>query len=346
MSSANFSLEGNAGESYAERFEAGEIFVPLQSLTWVDFLGVDRAKVLGNLTTNQIARLEVGTGRESFITDARGKTFGHGIFFAMDDRIRLLTVADQFQRISAHVDRYVIREDVRFEDATSRVHVVFWPGVKGARLAGLLKLPHNEKSVSGEAGSTLLHWVPISGEGFDGYAYQVPWTRKADWLFEVPSEQLEAFEAWLVAQDILPGHESIMHCGRIGNRYPWFGLDCDENNLPQEMDRDADSIDFRKGCYLGQETIARLDAMGQVQKKLTLWQFEGIEVPPRGAEMRVGEKVVATVTSSAYCYAHGGPLALAMARRSHFAAGSQADTQWGKGTVIDACSPHQEQPLD
>lgn len=346
MSSTESTIDGNAGESYVERFEAGEIFVPFPSLTWIDFLGADRAKVLGNLTTNQIARLEIGTGRESFITDVRGKSLGHGLFFAMDDRIRLVTVAHQFERLTEHVDRYVIREEVRFENATSSLHVVFWPGIHGARLSRLLNLPISEIATSGNSGSKLLQWVPIVGDDFAGYAYQVPWTRESDWLLAVPSEQAESLEAWLVARDILPGHESIMHCGRIGNRYPWFGVDCDENNLPQEMDRDSQTIDFRKGCYLGQETIARLDAMGQVQKKLTLWQFEGATVPPRGAELRVGEKVVAIVTSAAYCFAHGAPLALAMARRSHFAPGSQADTPWGKATVIGPFVPNKEPRSD
>ena len=64
---------------------------------------------------------------------------------------------------------------------------------------------------------------------------------------------------------------------RIANRWPVFGIDYDQRNLPQEIDRDAQAISFRKGCYLGQETVARLDALGQVQKKLFTFRLLGAD---------------------------------------------------------------------
>jgi tRNA-modifying protein YgfZ len=50
--------------------------------------------------------------------------------------------------------------------------------------------------------------------------------------------------------------------------FPWFGIDFTTDNLPQEANRNSQAISFKKGCYLGQETIARLDALGQVQKQV------------------------------------------------------------------------------
>ena len=323
MSGENFQV----GQSLRERFEAGEIFVPFPRLTWLDIAGADRAQVLGNLTTNNIKTLDDGQGVETFITDVRGKTFGHGLVFSWDGRLRMLTVADQFQRLSAHIDRYVIREDVQVEERTADLHTLYWPGVSGAKLARKLNLqPAAFPQLAAQA---------IELEGVSAMAYQVPWTRHADWLFVVAVEQADELDAALIAHDILPGAESIVHCGRINHKFPWFGLDCQETNLPQEMDRDAAAIDFRKGCYLGQETIARLDAMGQVQKKLTLWRFTGDQVPPVGMELRSGDKVVATVTSGTFCFDHGAPLALCMARRSHFDVGSRAESPIGPAEVIN-----------
>jgi len=57
---------------------------------------------------------------------------------------------------------------------------------------------------------------------------------------------------------------------RISNFWPWYGEDINEKNLPQEIGIDTRAISFKKGCYLGQETVARLDALGQVQKQLVL----------------------------------------------------------------------------
>ncbi|WP_164101942.1 CAF17-like 4Fe-4S cluster assembly/insertion protein YgfZ [Candidatus Laterigemmans baculatus] len=319
--------EQAVGESIRDCFESGEIYVPVEQVSWIDLLGADRGKVLGNLTTNHVAGLAPGEGCETFITDARGKTFGHGFVYALDDRLRLLTVGDQFERLSAHIDRYVIREDLTIEDRTAELHTVFIPGVGQTRLTTRLGLtaaePPRLKTQIGQLDAVELR------------IYQVPYTRDADWLLQVPAAQADALDAALVALDILPGHCSLMHCGRITNHFPWFGIDFTEANLPQEMDRDDRAISFRKGCYLGQETIARLDAMGQVQKKLLLWRFDGSVVPPQGTELRQGEKVVATVTSGTYCFAHHAPFALALTRRSHFAPGATAESEYGTATVVD-----------
>lgn len=320
------------GQSVLERFESGDIFVPLGHLTWIDITGNDRGKILGNLTTNHVAALEPGSGCETFITDARGKTFGHGLVFAFQDRLRLLTVPGQFERLAAQIDRYVIREDVAVEDVSPKLHAVFYPGVSGSNLTNALQPPQNPNPSLAVTNRRL-------GQ-LDVTIYQVPWTSDGDWLLVVDAAEAETLDALLVQHDVLPGHESLLHCGRIKHRYPWFGVDCDENNLPQEMDRNDKSINFRKGCYLGQETIARLDALGQVQKKLMLWQFDGQEIPVAGTELRSGEKTVATVTSATYCFGHTSPLALAVTRRSHFPAGSKAESQYGTATVVAAETPH------
>lgn len=320
-------LDQTAGAALRERFEAGEIYIPFDELTWLDLKGADCGKVLGNLTTNHVASLGPGEGCETFITDARGKTFGHGLVYALEDRLRLITVADQTKRLSEHIDRYVVREDVTIEDRSSDFHTVFLPGVEDTcftRRHGLTAAPVPK-----------LKTLTIGLGGTQVRIYQVPWTRDGDWLMTVRTEQSEALDAAMVECDILPGHCSLMHCGRISNTYPWFGIDCDPSNLPQEMDRDSRTIDFKKGCYLGQETVARLDAMGQVQKKLKLWRFDGDSAPTAGTELRSDGKVVATVTSGTYCFAYGAPLALAMTRRSHFAPGATAESDIGPATVMD-----------
>ncbi len=316
------------GQSLSERFESGELFVPFEELTWIDFLGSDRGAVLGNLTTNHVRQLEPGQGLETFITEARGKAFAHGTVYALPDRLRMVTVPDQFDRLSAHIDRYVIREDLQIVDASQSHYAVFWPGVAGSQWAQRWQL-------SPAAAPQLVQQTIQIGE-VTAEAYQVPWTRSGDWLFVVPKDQADALDAALIAEDVLPGSPAIVHCGRIRHRFPWFGMDCSEANLPQEMDRDALAIDFKKGCYLGQETIARLDAMGQVQKKLTLWEFDSAQVPTPGMELRAGDKVVATVTSGTFCFDHGAPLALCTARRSHFSPGATADSPIGSATVINS----------
>lgn len=318
-------VDVQAGLATIDRFEAGEIFIPLPDLTWMEITGKDRGTVLGNLTTNHVKALENGQGCETFITEGRGRTFGHVNAYAEEGAIVLVSVPGQFERLFSHIDRYVIREDIQMCDRSGDWFAVFWPGVSESKFA-------REFGLSGNPNPALaVRRFELSG--LQVRAFQTSWTRDADWLFVVKREEAEMLESLLVSRDILPGHEKLLHDARILNRTPWFGIDFDENNLPQELDRDQCAIDFRKGCYLGQETIARLDAMGQVQKKLLLWQFPGEVVPQQGLELRHGEKVVGTVTSAMYDYRACAPKALVMTRRSHFAVGSAAETDLGIARV-------------
>ena len=72
---------------------------------------------------------------------------------------------------------------------------------------------------------------------------------------------------------------------RIEAGMPLFGVDFDDSNLPQEVGRDAEAISFTKGCYLGQETVARIDALGHVNQRIVGVRFSGTEVPAVGTEL-------------------------------------------------------------
>src|SRR5205823_1916516 len=110
---------------------------------------------------------------------------------------------------------------------------------------------------------------------------------------------------------------------RIEAGTPVFGKDITEKNLPQEIGRDDRAISFVKGCYLGQETVARIDALGHVNQIL-----KGLRIEPRSACPAAGSsleddgKRVGVVTSVAVSPSRNCPLALALVRTSHARAGT------------------------
>ena len=107
---------------------------------------------------------------------------------------------------------------------------------------------------------------------------------------------------------------------RIVLRVPLDGVDVDDRNLPQEIDRNDRAISFTKGCYLGQEPVARIDALGRVNWLLRCLRLEG-DAPLPGVELTCGEKPVGRITSSAA--ADGGAVALAYLRREHCSLGDE-----------------------
>lgn len=122
------------------------------------------------------------------------------------------------------------------------------------------------------------------------------------------------------------------HAARIACRVPLDSADIDARTLPQELNRDAALISFSKGCYLGQETVARIDALGRVNRLLVSWRA-GSYRPAPGEELRVADEAIGYVTSvAATC--DGGVAGLAMVRREHAAGGATLDCTGGAARVV------------
>jgi hypothetical protein len=287
-----------------------ECYYRLDRVSIVDVSGVDAVKILHNLTTNEVKSLEVGCGRETFVTDVRGKTLGHCHLYRQYGHYRLIGAAGQSQRIAAQVDRYTIREDataVVRDDELAAVAL----GPAAIPLLGLSLSP----------AAVLSHTTVRLGD-LEAALYQTRWLGEPSAVLLVAASLSSALGDALAGRGLLARDAVAFHHARTLAGFPWMGIDLDESNLPQEADRDALAISFTKGCYLGQETVARLDALGQVQKRLVGWSLSGA-IPEPGAALVSGEKTVGRLTSIADC-GQGSAVAIGMARRSHFESGASA----------------------
>ncbi|MCC6511323.1 MAG: hypothetical protein IT423_19635, partial [Pirellulaceae bacterium] len=156
----------------------------------------------------------------------------------------------------------------------------------------------------------------------------------------VPLDQASQWEETLIAAGCTRGEAAEFETGRVQNFWPVAGREISERTLPQELDRDVLAISFNKGCYLGQETVARLDAMGEVQRKLCLVELHGIEeiVTPQ-ALVRDG-KEVGSLTSAAPLAADGRRLGLALMRRGSMSPDSPFMAGQVPGKVCEKGSDH------
>lgn len=104
---------------------------------------------------------------------------------------------------------------------------------------------------------------------------------------------------------------------RIARGEPRFGIDTDARTIPNEAGWIGPAVHLDKGCYRGQETVARVHTLGRPPRRLTLLHLDGSEnrLPPTGSELMLGEKAVGFVGSSARHH-ELGPIALAMVKRN------------------------------
>jgi folate-binding protein YgfZ len=208
----------------------------------------------------------------------------HSLVHAKEEQIVVVAFAADAAPLAAHLDRYLIREDVKLElDDVKPVLVV------------------GGENVGATASTIAFPLLPAS------------------WMVmeEAPVKNLEA------------GDRAKFDILRVTAGWPLGGVDFGEGTLPQELSRDRQAISFNKGCYLGQETVARLDALGHVNKQMVrLRAAEGTTLSV-GDELFDGEKLVGTLTT---CTPHGR-YGLSMVRRGSNAAGTELRTAQGTARV-------------
>jgi folate-binding protein YgfZ len=115
-----------------------------------------------------------------------------------------------------------------------------------------------------------------------------------------------------VRAEFPPGDEAQLEVLRVEAGRPRYGLDLDDSVIPQEAGLNERAVSFTKGCYVGQETVARLHYRGKPNRHLRGLQLSAPAEP--GAEIRLGEKVVGRLGSVVESPRHG-PIALALVRR-------------------------------
>lgn len=285
--------------------------------TIVEIRGKDRSKVFNNLATQDLRELSEGQSLETFITDSKGRTFGHGLAIGLPEFHFFVSVPDQAERLVPHFDRFIIMEDAVIADRSSAF--TMWLASDDSILPKLgVDLPTAPWPDS----------FATSWNGLPAYLARAPWAGPNSRLLlsespGLPTSCDPSLHSDFVESDMV--HRSDWESLRIQNLWPWYGTDLDEKNFPQELDRDTFAISFRKGCYLGQETVARLDALGQVQKKLVKLAILGdghVDVHvPEGTKLRSGDTEVGQLRSHAML-SSGAAVGLGYVKRSHFAPGT------------------------
>jgi folate-binding protein YgfZ len=279
--------------------------------------GPDRAKFLHNLVTSDVKRLAEGSGREAFVTSPQGKVLAYVTILATGDALLLRTEPESIEGLLPHLRKYGVFDDVAIEDVSSSTFEYHLAGPKVARaLAG-----EGRASIPDEP----LGHVSVAMEGVEVRFVRESPTGRPGLTLIGPAEVAGRVRALLATEGLAEVDAATFEAFRIEAGTPASGRDVTPGNLPQEVGRDALAINFVKGCYLGQETVARLDALGHVNRILKGLKVEGSAVPPAGATVSAGGKAVGSVTSSAWSPGWNAPVALAYVRVAQAGAGTRLD---------------------
>jgi len=268
--------------------------------------GSGAVEFLNGQVTNELATLRAGEGRYAAFLTHKGKMLG-------DLRILAASAADG----GAQAPRELLLDTERSAlqalfDMIRRHKVGFDVELHKRTLeCGLLSLigPHAERIAGAPPPEAIEHSnAPLLIDGVSTLAVR---TDLGIDLFCAAADT-ERLAAALRARGAEPVGDAAAECVRIESGRPRYGVDLDDSVIPQEAGLNSRAVSFTKGCYVGQETVARLHYRGRPNRHLRGLRLSAPVAP--GAELRLGERVVGALTSSTVS-PRLGPIALALVRR-------------------------------
>ena len=271
--------------------------------------GRDRASFLHALLSNDVKSLAAGQGCRAALLDIHGKVQVILTVLAGEDELLVLTPPGMAAPTLEALDRYLFSEKAYFKDATEEIATLVLAGPEApglvSRLAGTLPAEAPWSNVTALIDGAEVRLVRGGIE-----------TDEAEiWLIAGAADGARLWRA-LTSAGARPVGLAAREALRIEAGTALYPHDVDGGVLLPEIPV-ADLVSYAKGCYVGQEVVIRIRDRGHVNRHLRGLLVEGAEVPPTGAAVYAAETEIGRVTSAAWSYGFGRPVALAFVRRQH-----------------------------
>ncbi|HEX7861941.1 MAG TPA: glycine cleavage T C-terminal barrel domain-containing protein [Verrucomicrobiae bacterium] len=293
-------------------------------------VGSDREKFLHGQVTNDVQRLKVGEGTYAALVTHKGKLETDLFIYKLQDELLLDFEPGLTQKITDRLSKYIIAEDVQIIDVAPHYTLL---SVQGPRAAEVLS------PFFPELPTKALTWTKTTYPNGDLYLMSNGRFGPPGFDLFVPTADTNSV-AEKLASSIKPAGLNACEIARIENGIPRFGIDMDESNLAPEALRE-NAISYAKGCYIGQEVIARIRTYGQVAKALRLIRLpdEPQHLPTKAEKLFHNAKEVGFITSSTLSPKHGAKVALAYVRKEANSVGQSLNVATPEGplaTIISA----------
>jgi folate-binding protein YgfZ len=288
------------GAAWVDRGNRGVIAVP----------GADRLSWLHSITSQHLSGLAVGTGTEGLVLSPHGHVEQHFVVAELAGTTWLDTEPAAAPALLAYLEsmRFLLRVEPR--DATAELAVLTVAGPDADAVLAAAGLPAPQR------------WqvVPLDGGGFSRRTRE----RETDLL--VPRPALAEVADRLTAAGATPVGTWAYEALRVEERRPRVGFETDHRTIPHEVGWIGTAVHLDKGCYRGQETVARVHNLGRPPRRLVTLHLSGErdELSAPGTPLLLDGRAVGFLGTAVHHH-ELGPVALGVAKRT--IAG---------GTVLDA----------
>ncbi|MBV9423287.1 MAG: folate-binding protein YgfZ [Solirubrobacterales bacterium] len=260
--------------------------------------GADAKSFLQGQVSNDVEALVSGSGCFATFLTPKGKMLGDLRILDVGDELLLDTERIALQELFNMIRRFSIGYDAELHKRTRERGLLSLIGPASGSVAGASELLASPE----HANAALM----VGGVGARAIRTDVGIDLLCD------SAVTESLRAAVVESGAVPVSDEVAEVLRVERGRPRYGVDLDDTVIPQEAGLNERAVSFTKGCYVGQETVARLYYRGKPNRHLRGLRLAG--PVDRGAEIRFGDRIVGRV-GSAVVSPRFGPIALALVRR-------------------------------
>ena len=309
----------------------GVVVLDLSFRSRLVLTGADRVRLLNGQVTNNVKDLPVGSGCYAALVTNKGRMQSDLNIYMLPDEILLDFEPGVADLIAKRFEKFIIADDVQVIDAAPHYGLL---SVQGPQAWGAIERigldfakPEKAFQSASLKDETLgeiycVNQPRVGTNGFDLFA---------------PVNSLGALADKLIAATKQSGGRATgwraLETARIEAGIPRFGAEMDETNLAPEAGIESRAISYTKGCYIGQEVIARIRTYGQVAKALRGLRFadNADELPRKGDKICSGEKEVGYVSSAIHSPTLKANIALGYVRREHNQIGTELKVRSSAG---------------
>jgi len=321
---------GRPGTEY-DFLRRGVGLIDLGSRGRLCLAGTDRQRFLHGQVTNEINKLPPGQGCYAAITNAKGKMVADANIYLLTDEILVDVEPGVRSSVIARLEKYIIADDVQIVDVSDQYAMLAVIGPHAPEIVSddQFNVPSGElqfTSTQNRAGGDIYCMRHSHGAavGFDLFVPVADVGRTFEGLLARAASRDGGAIGWQALETV-----------RIEAGIPRFRQDMDESNLAPETGIEARAISYSKGCYIGQEVIARIRTYGQVAKALRGLKFDAAvsNLPAHGDKLFIADREVGYVTSAVVSPALGYPIGLGYVRRENNVTGTELTVGRESGPV-------------
>lgn len=304
-------------EYYKAATEAVAI-TELDSFGIVKLIGSDRVSWLQGMITNDVEKLPAGSGCYAAHLTPQGKIVAQMYVFKDADALWLSLERAAIPKLLAAFDKLLIMEDVQVVDVSDEYSILSLLGPEaGAALDSWLGEPASLNALYSHRAAEGCH-LAVSRFGYDIW---IPRGQADDALRFFAGHGVTAIDhgTW----DVLRTEAGI----------PIYGVDIDETTTMPELGQEG--ISYDKGCYIGQEVVAKVKYIGHVNRRFVGLLMSGNDLPEMRTPVRKGGREVGYITTALFSPGLNKPIALGFVSRSVATPGAEVEVGTGLASIVE-----------